>query len=124
MMRRIPRAGVRYVAHFGPALTRAVTGPSPHIPPACPARRVWVKTLALSNADARRARRSIMPVEPYLSLVVPAYNEAASIARTLDLMRAYLERRQPSWEIIVSADGTDGTRERAREFSGTDQRIS
>jgi dolichyl-phosphate beta-glucosyltransferase len=62
-------------------------------------------------------------VEPYLSLVVPAYNEAASIARTLGLMRDYLERRQPSWEIIVSADGTDGTRERAAEFAGGDTRI-
>lgn len=65
-----------------------------------------------------------MPDEPYLSLVVPAYNEAASIARTLELMRAYLERRQPSWEIIVSADGTDGTRERAAEFAGGDKRFT
>lgn len=65
-----------------------------------------------------------MPDEPYLSLVVPAYNEAASIARTLGLMRDYLERRQPSWEIIVSADGTDGTRERAAEFAGGDKRFS
>ena len=64
-----------------------------------------------------------MPDEPYLSLIVPAYNEAASIARTLGLMRDYLERRQPSWEIIVSADGTDGTRERATEFAGGDKRV-
>lgn len=64
-----------------------------------------------------------MPDEPYLSLIVPAYNEAASIARTLGLMREYLERRQPSWEIIVSADGTDGTRERAVEFAGSDERF-
>src|SRR5687767_13076527 len=65
-----------------------------------------------------------MANEPYLSLVVPAYNEAASIARTLGLMRKYLEQRQPSWEIIVSADGTDGTRERAAEFAGGDQRFA
>ena len=65
-----------------------------------------------------------MPDEPYLSLIVPAYNEAASIARTLDLMRKYLEQRQPSWEIIVSADGTDGTRERVVEFAAGDKRIA
>ena len=67
-----------------------------------------------------------MPDEPYLSLVVPAFNEAASIARTLGLMRDYLERRQPplAWEVIVSADGTDGTRERAAEFAGGDRRFT
>jgi glycosyltransferase involved in cell wall biosynthesis len=62
--------------------------------------------------------------ETYLSLIVPAYNESATIARTLSAMREYLERRGWAWEIIVSADGTDGTRERAREFAGNDPRIS
>ena len=65
-----------------------------------------------------------MSNDPYLSLIVPAYNEAATIARTLGAMRDYLERGDLSWEIIVSADGTDGTRERAREFAGGDDRIS
>jgi dolichyl-phosphate beta-glucosyltransferase len=64
-----------------------------------------------------------MPEETYLSLVVPAYNEAGSIARTLGLMRDYLESRGLAWEIIVSADGTDGTRERAAEFAPGDPRI-
>jgi dolichyl-phosphate beta-glucosyltransferase len=54
---------------------------------------------------------------------VPAYNEAATIARTLGAMREYLERRGWAWEIIVSADGTDGTRERAVEFAGGDARV-
>ena len=61
--------------------------------------------------------------ETYLSLIVPAYNESATIARTLGAMRQYLERAGYSWEIIVSADGTDGTRERAREFAGSDTRF-
>jgi dolichyl-phosphate beta-glucosyltransferase len=61
--------------------------------------------------------------ETYLSLVVPAFNEAATIARTLGLMRDYLEGRGWAWEIIVSADGTDGTRERATEFAADDSRF-
>jgi dolichyl-phosphate beta-glucosyltransferase len=48
---------------------------------------------------------------PYLSLVLPAFNEAASIRRTLEETRAYFERRGFSYEVIVAADGDDGTRE-------------
>jgi dolichyl-phosphate beta-glucosyltransferase len=59
----------------------------------------------------------------YLSLIVPAFNEAATIARTLEQMRNYLQGRGYAWEIIVSADGTDGTRERAAEFANGDARI-
>lgn len=65
-----------------------------------------------------------MPDEPYLSLIVPAYNEAATIARTLKAMREYLDRSGWTWEIIVSADGADGTRERARDFAGDDARFA
>ena len=48
---------------------------------------------------------------PYLSVIVPAYNEAQRIAETLGLIRAYLAPQPWSWEVIVSADGNDGTRE-------------
>jgi dolichyl-phosphate beta-glucosyltransferase len=61
--------------------------------------------------------------QPYLSLIVPAFNESGTIARTLELMKDYLEKRGWGWEIIVSADGTDGTRERAKEFGAGDSRI-
>jgi dolichyl-phosphate beta-glucosyltransferase len=60
----------------------------------------------------------------YLSLVVPAFNESATIARTLCAMRKYLEAQSWDWEVIVSADGVDGTRERALEFSARDDRFS
>src|SRR5687768_281100 len=84
------------------------------------------KTCALPRRVAAAAGqpRNSMSNDPYLSLIVPAYNEAATIARTLGAMRDYLERGNLSWEIIVSADGTDGTRDRAREFAGDDDRIS
>jgi dolichyl-phosphate beta-glucosyltransferase len=66
-----------------------------------------------------------MPPEesPNVSLIVPAFNESGTIARTLQAMRDYLNARDMAWEIIVSADGTDGTRERAAEFAGGDPRV-
>ncbi len=50
-------------------------------------------------------------VEIALSIVVPAYNERASIGATLDELQAFLARRTGGHEIIVVADGDDGTRE-------------
>ncbi len=54
-----------------------------------------------------------MSASPRLSLVIPAFNEVATIQRTLRAIRAYLEPRGVAYELIVSADGTDGTREAA-----------
>jgi dolichyl-phosphate beta-glucosyltransferase len=50
---------------------------------------------------------------PRLSLVIPAFNEVATIQSTLRAIRAYLEPRGCAYELIVAADGTDGTREAA-----------
>jgi len=48
--------------------------------------------------------------EPYLSVVIPAYNEALRIGLTLEKIRRYLESRSYTWELIVVDDGsTDGT---------------
>jgi dolichyl-phosphate beta-glucosyltransferase len=48
---------------------------------------------------------------PRLSLIVPAYNEVATIQTTLRAIGRYLAQRGFSYELIVAADGTDGTRE-------------
>ena len=45
----------------------------------------------------------------YLSVVLPAYNEAQSIRSTLAAMREFLDRQPYSYEIIVAADGDDDT---------------
>lgn len=60
---------------------------------------------------------------PYLSLIIPAYNEAATIDRTLSAARQYLVLQPWQWEVVVCADGNDGTRERAVSFAAGDDRF-
>lgn len=57
-----------------------------------------------------------MDTSPYLSLIFPAYNEAKTIGNTLGLAYDWLDTQGYEYEIIVTADGDDGTRERAREI--------
>jgi dolichyl-phosphate beta-glucosyltransferase len=59
-------------------------------------------------------------LDPAVTLILPAYNEAGSINATLDDAKAYFERRQISHEIIVSAQGNDGTREAVAKRAQTD----
>src|SRR5437762_1354528 len=63
-------------------------------------------------------------LRPDVSIVVPAYNEVASIGRTLERIQAYLDRGRRPYELIVSADGTDGTRERVAELAANDARVA
>jgi glycosyltransferase involved in cell wall biosynthesis len=58
-----------------------------------------------------------------LSLVVPAYNEAARIRRTLESLRSWLAARGPDWEIVVAAEGDDGTRDIAAGLGAGDPRL-
>lgn len=65
-----------------------------------------------------------LATRPDLSLILPAYNEAGSIARTLDAMQSWLDGRGHRYEIIVAADGDDGTREIVGDRARTDARLS
>ncbi len=65
-----------------------------------------------------------MADNPYLSLILPAYNEAARIRQTIEQTRVYLERRRIVHEIIVAADGDDGTREVVADMARIDPRLS
>lgn len=60
---------------------------------------------------------------PEVSIIFPAYNEAAVIASTIGRTVAYFDGRGISYEIIVAADGDDGTRERVRELGERNPRI-
>lgn len=61
---------------------------------------------------------------PNLSVIVPAFNEVASISRTVEAIMAHLTATDRSFEIIVAADGDDGTRELVAEMAHSDGRIS
>ncbi|HVN06445.1 MAG TPA: dolichyl-phosphate beta-glucosyltransferase [Bryobacteraceae bacterium] len=50
-----------------------------------------------------------------VSLILPAYNEAATIAATIRETGSYFRSRGLGYELIVAADGNDGTREKALE---------
>ena len=55
-------------------------------------------------------------IKPLLSLIFPAYNESKTIEGTIQEAVHYLEQYQIPYEIIVSADGNDGTREIVAEM--------
>lgn len=57
-------------------------------------------------------------VEPALSVIVPAYNEASRLELSLSRIQAYLKDRQIPYEILVVDDGSqDATVEVAEHFS-------
>jgi len=59
-----------------------------------------------------------------ISIVVPAFNEAANIESTINRLRAYLDGEQLSWEIIVVDDGSrDATVALVRAMAARDPRV-
>jgi dolichyl-phosphate beta-glucosyltransferase len=56
-------------------------------------------------------------------LILPAFNEVATIAATVREVARYFEDRGLRYEIIVSADGTDGTREVAKALNDPAVRV-
>jgi dolichyl-phosphate beta-glucosyltransferase len=59
-----------------------------------------------------------------LSVIVPAFNEAANIETTVSRLRAYLDGEQLSWEIIVADDGSsDQTAAVVRALAAGDPRV-
>lgn len=61
---------------------------------------------------------------PLISIVVPAYNEAAEIVRSLRALAAHLEAHGSAWEIIVVDDGsTDDTGAISAHVLGGNQSI-
>jgi glycosyltransferase involved in cell wall biosynthesis len=62
--------------------------------------------------------------EPFLSIVIPAYNEALRLGSTLEKVRQYLESRNYSGELIVVDDGsTDQTADLLQEMQRYHQAV-
>ncbi|MEO0563456.1 MAG: dolichyl-phosphate beta-glucosyltransferase [Chloroflexota bacterium] len=61
---------------------------------------------------------------PDVSLIFPAYNEEARIQETVSEACTYFEMRGIDYQIIVSADGTDRTRDIVAEMAQTNPRLS
>jgi dolichyl-phosphate beta-glucosyltransferase len=54
---------------------------------------------------------------PFLSIIIPAYNEEARLSETLPLLKAYLDRQEYSSEVVLVDDGSeDRTTEVFHEF--------
>ncbi len=57
---------------------------------------------------------------PFLSIIIPAYNEEPRIVDTLRNVVDYLSRQSYSWEVVLVNDGsTDATEKLARVFTQT-----
>lgn len=62
--------------------------------------------------------------EPYLSVIIPAYNEERRIEATLVSIYEFLSRQSYTWEILVVLDGPiDGTLDQVREFAASRKEI-
>ena len=64
------------------------------------------------------------PLHPSLSVVLPAFNEAANIDEAIEGTMAALQSSVRDWEVLVVDDGSsDNTAERAETWAGRDARI-
>jgi dolichyl-phosphate beta-glucosyltransferase len=58
-----------------------------------------------------------------VGVVVPAYNEVRSIGATLGEICGYFAAKPYDFEIVVAADGNDGTRELVAELARSEPRL-
>ncbi len=57
-------------------------------------------------------------MNPYLSVIIPAYNEAKRIGKTLEAVYQYLNAQDFTWEILIVLDGSkDNTPEVVQRFA-------
>jgi glycosyltransferase involved in cell wall biosynthesis len=64
-------------------------------------------------------------MSPFLSVVIPSYNEMQNLKRgVLDDVLSYLKKQDYSWEVILSDDGSnDGTTEILAEFANSHKNV-
>jgi dolichyl-phosphate beta-glucosyltransferase len=69
-------------------------------------------------------RGRAIPAISLVTVIVPAYNEVKSIGATLREICAYFDTKPYGFEVIVAADGDDGTRELVTELAAANPRLS
>jgi len=63
-------------------------------------------------------------MNPYVSVVVPAYNEEQNLESTVTLVARKLDELETTFETIIVNDGsTDGTRKIAERLAASDERV-
>ncbi len=63
-------------------------------------------------------------VPPYISVIVPVFNEVENIRLLYDELREVLEQQDRGWEVIFIDDGsTDGTTDVLRQLSQSDAHV-
>jgi glycosyltransferase involved in cell wall biosynthesis len=63
-------------------------------------------------------------MNPYLSVIIPAYNEEKRIGKTLEAVHRYLLAQEFTWEILIVLDGSkDNTLEVIKEFATDKEHI-
>ena len=72
----------------------------------------------LNQSTPESVRHDTDPITPCVSIVVPVFNEAGRVTRSLDALWRYFEARKESAEILVVDDGsTDDTADQVRAFA-------
>lgn len=65
----------------------------------------------------RRWKSTPLPEKPFLSVIIPAYNESERIIPTIGAIASHLSDIIPSWELLVVDDGsTDDTAEQVEHL--------
>ena len=82
-----------------------------------PRRGAGAERVLAASGYNEALRTPPMSSGPDISLILPAYNEARAIPRTIGEAVQYFASRGLRYEIIVAADGADGTRELVREMA-------